>query len=100
MTTESKTYSKFEGKSLKFNTAQDVAEICADISIMPHMTEIRLSANTFGVEACRAIAKSIASCHELKMIGFSDMFTGRLKDEIPLALDAFVEALEDKVNYN
>jgi hypothetical protein len=27
------------------------------------------------------------------MIGFNDMFTGRLKTEIPLALDAFVGVL-------
>ncbi len=92
------TYSKIEGKSLKFNTAQDVAEVCADICAVGGLREIRLSGNTFGVEACRAIAKAVAVAGaQLEVVGFSDMFTGRLKDEIPVALDAFVEALEDKV---
>jgi Ran GTPase-activating protein (RanGAP) involved in mRNA processing and transport len=63
-------YSKVVGKSLKFNTAQDVNEICDDIDAMPDMTEIRLSGNSFGVEACKAIAVCMAKCHNLKTVKY------------------------------
>ncbi|RKO92071.1 hypothetical protein BDK51DRAFT_11404, partial [Blyttiomyces helicus] len=87
-----------EGRSLKLNSAADVQPFVDSINAIHGLTEIRLSGNTFGVEAARAIAAALKDKHELRVIGFSDMFTGRLKDEIPLALDAFVEAFEDKVH--
>jgi Ran GTPase-activating protein 1 len=48
------------------------------------------------VEACRAIAEALKTQSSLKNVYFSDMFTGRLKNEIPLALEAFVDAFLDK----
>ena len=35
----------------------------------------------------------------MQIAALSDMFTGRLKDEIPLVLEALGEALLDKVFY-
>ena len=81
---------------MKLNTAQDVEQSVKDINGMTGLTEVRLSGNTFGVEAARAIAEALSSQEQLKVAILSDMFTGRLKDEIPLALDALVDALLNK----
>ncbi|KAI9094607.1 hypothetical protein DFS34DRAFT_716600 [Phlyctochytrium arcticum] len=87
-----------EGRTLKLDTAADVQQYVDEIKAKKGLTEIRLSGNTFGVEAGRAIAAALKDHHELRIASLSDMFTGRLRNEIPLVLDALAEALEDKVN--
>lgn len=61
------TYS-LQGKGLKLNTAADVAEFCTEMDAVPGLTEICLSGNTFGVEAAKAISKSIAKQTCLKVV--------------------------------
>ncbi|KAJ3345779.1 hypothetical protein HDU83_003733 [Entophlyctis luteolus] len=90
-----------EGKSLRLNSAADAANIVIDLhAAAPDdgLEEIVLSGNTFGVDAARAVAEALRKKKNLKIANLSDIFTGRLKDEIPLALDAFVDALVDKEN--
>ncbi|KAJ3416295.1 hypothetical protein HDV05_002235 [Chytridiales sp. JEL 0842] len=87
-----------EGKTLKLNTAADVATYVAEIERIENLEEIKLSGNTLGVEASKALAAALAKKTTLKVADLSDMFTGRLKEEIPLALEAFVDALVDKVH--
>ncbi|KAJ3024256.1 hypothetical protein HKX48_003081 [Thoreauomyces humboldtii] len=87
-----------EGKTLKLDTAEDARAYADEIAGAEGLTEIRLSGNTFGVEAGRTIAHALKGHHSLKIASLSDMFTSRLRNEIPLVLDALVEALEDKVN--
>jgi Ran GTPase-activating protein 1 len=84
-------FDRFEGKSLKLDSALDVQIWTEELKEMKP-TEIRLSGNTFGVEALRAISEALGD--NLKTVKCSDMFTGRLKSEIPLALEALVKALE------
>ncbi|KAJ3315859.1 hypothetical protein HDV04_000066 [Boothiomyces sp. JEL0838] len=88
-------YNEIQGKGLKLNTAEDVKSYCEAIEQLK-LTEISLGGNTYGVEACKAIADALKDQEELSVVKFSDMFTGRLKDEIPLCLDAFVLAFENK----
>ncbi|KAI8915479.1 hypothetical protein DFJ77DRAFT_370320 [Powellomyces hirtus] len=85
-----------EGKTLKLDTADDVKVYTDEIAATEGLTEIRLSGNTFGVEAGRAIAAALKGQYSLKIASLSDMFTSRLRNEIPLVLEALVEALEDK----
>lgn len=85
-----------QGKTLKLNSAEDVSQFVDQINEISGLQQICLSGNTFGVEACRAIAEALKKQTDIEEVLFADMFTGRLKDEIPLALDAIVEALEDK----
>ena len=92
MILEGVAWRKIEGKTLKLNTAKDVESYCKDIKDTVGLEEICLSGNSFGVEACEAIALALQA-HDLKSVFFNDMFTGRLKDEIPLALEAFVRVL-------
>ncbi|CAG5121351.1 unnamed protein product [Candidula unifasciata] len=76
----------FKGKGLKLNTAEDAKEIVEAIQNCPHMTALCLEANTLGVEAAEEIAKALRKHPEFERALWSDMFTGRLKTEIPNAL--------------
>ncbi|KAG0286748.1 hypothetical protein BGZ96_009197 [Linnemannia gamsii] len=85
-----------EGRGLKLQTADDVKEFIDTISGMDALENVILSGNTFGVEACRALAAALAKKPLIKVANFSDIFTGRLKSEIPDCLVAFGDALKDK----
>jgi Ran GTPase-activating protein 1 len=84
-------FDRFQGKSLKLDSALDVKSWTEELKEMKP-TEIHLSGNTFGVEALTAISEALGD--NLVTVKCSDMFTGRLKSEIPLALEALVKALE------
>ncbi|KAJ3182206.1 hypothetical protein HDU85_003248 [Gaertneriomyces sp. JEL0708] len=94
---ESVVYS-LEGKQLKLTTAEDAKQYVDEILAVKGLTEIRLSGNTFGVDAGRAIAGALKNHHDLRIASLSDMFTGRLRNEIPHVIEALSEALEDKKN--
>ncbi|XP_069823308.1 ran GTPase-activating protein 1 [Dendropsophus ebraccatus] len=83
----------FKGRSLKLNTAQDAEEVVQEIDGFEGLQALRLEGNTVGVEAAKAIAKSLETKSDLKRCHWSDMFTGRLRSEIPSALISLGEAL-------
>ncbi|KAK6976411.1 ran GTPase-activating protein 1-like isoform X1 [Biomphalaria glabrata] len=76
----------FKGKGLKLNTAADAKEIVQAIKKCDHLTALRLEGNTVGVDAAEEIAKALGHHPEFERAHWSDMFTGRLKTEIPIAL--------------
>ncbi|OWK03850.1 RANGAP1 [Cervus elaphus hippelaphus] len=76
----------FKGKSLKLNTADDAKDVIKEIEDFDGLEALRLEGNTVGVEAARVIAKALEKKSELKRCHWSDMFTGRLRSEIPPAL--------------
>ena len=76
----------FKGQGLKLDNAEDAKEIVAQIEKCDQMTALRLEGNTMGVEAAEVIAKAIGAHPEFERALWSDMFTGRLKSEIPHAL--------------
>ncbi|KAJ3121363.1 hypothetical protein HK100_012406 [Physocladia obscura] len=86
------------GQVLKLTSAADAAIVVEELNALEAETleEIVFSGNTFGVEAAKAVAEALKNKSSLKIANLGDIFTGRLKDEIPLALDAFVDALVDK----
>ncbi|KAF9101866.1 hypothetical protein BGX27_011295, partial [Mortierella sp. AM989] len=92
----SKTTFTIEGRGLKLESAADVQEFIDTIEKMDELEDVILSGNTFGVEACRALAAALAKKPLLKLANFSDIFTGRLRSEIPDCLVAFGDALKDK----
>ncbi|KAJ1567211.1 hypothetical protein HK096_010613, partial [Nowakowskiella sp. JEL0078] len=96
MQTSDSSIFSLEGKGLKLNSASDVNAFVDEISKRTNLTEIKLNGNTLGVEASQALAKALSLQKNLKVVDLSDSFTGRLREEIPLALDAFVDALIDK----
>ncbi|XP_041473220.1 ran GTPase-activating protein 1-like [Lytechinus variegatus] len=76
----------FSGKGLKLNSAEDAKEVVAAIKACDGMQSLKLNGNTVGVEAAKALAKSLESKPEFQRARWSDMFTGRLRAEIPPAL--------------
>ncbi|XP_058287796.1 ran GTPase-activating protein 1 isoform X4 [Hylobates moloch] len=83
----------FKGKSLKLNTAEDAKDVIKEIEDFDGLEALRLEGNTVGVEAARVIAKALEKKSELKRCHWSDMFTGRLRTEIPPALISLGEGL-------
>ncbi|CAH2312294.1 ran GTPase-activating 1 [Pelobates cultripes] len=76
----------FKGKTLKLNTAEDAQDVIQEIEEFEGLQALRLEGNTFGVEAAKAIAKALEKKPDMKRCHWSDMFTGRLRSEIPAAL--------------
>ncbi|XP_041983909.1 ran GTPase-activating protein 1 [Aricia agestis] len=83
----------FSGKSLKLDTAADAKPIIDAINACSDLQYLTLTGNTLGVEAAKAIAKALEKHPELKTARFSDMFTGRMKTEIPPALSALGDGM-------
>uniref|UniRef100_A0A8B9MBS2 Ran GTPase-activating protein 1 n=1 Tax=Accipiter nisus TaxID=211598 RepID=A0A8B9MBS2_9AVES len=83
----------FKGQSLKLNTAEDAEEVIKQIEEFDGLEALRLEGNTVGVEAAKVIAKALEKKSELKRCHWSDMFTGRLRSEIPPALISLGNAL-------
>ncbi|NXR71057.1 RAGP1 protein, partial [Pycnonotus jocosus] len=83
----------FKGQSLKLNTAEDAEEVIKQIEAFDGLEALRLEGNTVGVEAAKVIAKALETKSELKRCHWSDMFTGRLRSEIPPALISLGDAL-------
>lgn len=52
----------------------------------PDMTFLDLEGNTLGVDAAKAIGETLKTRKHLSRALWKDMFTGRMKTEIPLAL--------------
>ncbi|XP_026724523.1 ran GTPase-activating protein 1 isoform X2 [Trichoplusia ni] len=83
----------FSGKSLKLDTANDAKPIVDAINSCPNLQYLTLTGNTLGVSAAEAISKALQQHPELKVARFSDMFTGRMKTEIPPALAALGDGM-------
>ncbi|KAG7226509.1 hypothetical protein INR49_003830 [Caranx melampygus] len=76
----------YKGLGLKLDNAESVGELVREIEQYQGLRALRLEGNTVGVEAAQAIAKALESKDLLQRCYWSDMFTGRLRSEIPTAL--------------
>jgi len=77
-----------EGRGLKLQTADDVKEFVEKIEGMDALENVILSGNTFGVEACRALAAALAKKPLLKVY--------TLSQRICLFLNVFWERKEER----
>ncbi|KAF8882048.1 hypothetical protein CPB84DRAFT_1817183 [Gymnopilus junonius] len=84
-----------QGKGLKLDTKADIEPYLKDVDPAV-LEEIHFGGNTIGVDASLALSEFLAKAQALKVANFSDIFTGRLISEIPLALQAICDALIDK----
>lgn len=66
-TLEDNTVFSIEGKGLKLNTAEDVQPFVDTIVQMDDLQEIRMSGNTIGVEAGKALASALQSRKNIKV---------------------------------
>uniref|UniRef100_A0A3P8WYV3 Ran GTPase-activating protein 1 n=1 Tax=Cynoglossus semilaevis TaxID=244447 RepID=A0A3P8WYV3_CYNSE len=76
----------YKGLGRKLDDADSVEDLVHEIEHYQGLRALRLEGNTVGVEAARAIAKALESKDLLQRCYWSDMFTGRLRSEIPTAL--------------
>ncbi|VDK33362.1 unnamed protein product [Taenia asiatica] len=76
----------FDGKSIKVDTEEDAKIILEALKTKRSMTALRLSGNTIGVDGACSIGSELSSHKHLRKCLFSDMFTGRMVDEIAPAL--------------
>ncbi|KAB5555517.1 hypothetical protein PHYPO_G00035120 [Pangasianodon hypophthalmus] len=83
----------YKGQGRKLNDKQSVEEIVREIEQFQGLKALRLEGNTVGVEAAQAISKALESKKDLQRCYWSDMFTGRLRSEIPSALKSLGSAL-------
>merc|ERR1719244_256275 len=83
----------YKGQGRKLDNAESVEDMVKEIEAFPDLQALRLEGNTVGVEAARAIAKALEKKSQFKCAYWSDMFTGRLRSEIPPALNSLGDAL-------
>ncbi|XP_045114674.1 ran GTPase-activating protein 1-like isoform X2 [Portunus trituberculatus] len=76
----------FSGKNHKWNTAEDAQPVVDAILATHDLRCLALDGNTLGVEAARVIGDALAAHPEFERAHWKDLFTGRLKSEIPDAL--------------
>ncbi|KAJ8925020.1 hypothetical protein NQ315_001186 [Exocentrus adspersus] len=77
----------FAGRSLKLDTEEDAKPVVEEIDKCRELQYLNLEGNTLGVDASKAIAKALERHPEFKKALWKDMFTGRMKTEIPKALE-------------
>ncbi|BFZ62170.1 Ran GAP Rna1 [Saitoella coloradoensis] len=82
-----------EGRVLKLDSRADIEPHIKDLLDYADVEEVRLNGNTFGIEASEALAEALKDKKKLKVVQFADIFTGRLREEIPPALSAMLTAL-------
>uniref|UniRef100_A0AAX7VUH2 Ran-GTPase activating protein 1 C-terminal domain-containing protein n=1 Tax=Astatotilapia calliptera TaxID=8154 RepID=A0AAX7VUH2_ASTCA len=68
-------------------------DMVKEIQDFEGLQALRLEGNTVGVEAAQAIAKALETKSALMRCYWSDMFTGRLRSEIPPSLNSLGDAL-------
>ena len=81
------------GKGLKLDTEADIDQHIQPLKDSHDFSHIDLSGNTFGVDACKALAVVLAAQKHLVSADLHDIFTSRLLEEIPPALNALLTAL-------
>lgn len=81
-------------KSLKFDSKTDIEPYLKELNLKKNVKKIDFSGNTIGIDASKSLAESVLLHKDtLEEVNFADLFTGRLKDEIPLSLQYLLPAL-------
>lgn len=84
----------FADQSLSLNSAEDAKIIVSAIEKCPCMVYFNLQGNSLGIKAAKEIGNALAKHgSHLKRALWQDMFTGRLKTEIPIVLEHFSAGL-------
>ena len=76
----------FKGRALKLNNKEDAMEVIEAINNCKDLQVLELVGNTVGVDAAELIAEALKGKPELERCLWADMFTGRLRSEIPKSL--------------
>ncbi|KAI1306015.1 Ran GTPase-activating protein 1 [Halotydeus destructor] len=76
----------FAGRQLKLDNEKDAMEVTEAIKKCVDLKTIRLEGNTIGIDAAKAIGKAFETKKSLEYALLKDMFTSRLKSEVPEAV--------------
>ncbi|CAF1169242.1 unnamed protein product [Adineta steineri] len=80
-------------RGLKANNADDVKELCEEIEQCKHLVALRLEGNTINEEAATAIGMALEAHSEIERLIWNDLFTTRLKTEVPPSLIKLTQGL-------
>ena len=85
----------FQGQQLKLDSAEDAKPITDTLtgSASHGMHTLVLEGNTLGIPAAEAIGQSLETLSGLKRALLKDLFTGRLKNEVPVALKHLLDGV-------
>ncbi|XP_035907173.1 ran GTPase-activating protein [Anopheles stephensi] len=84
---------KWVGKASKWGTEAEAKDLIDAINACQDMRFLNLEGNTLGVEAAKGIGRALEKHPELKQALWKDLFTGRMKEEIPIALKALGQGM-------
>ncbi|XP_030569879.1 ran GTPase-activating protein [Drosophila novamexicana] len=76
----------FQDKAETWDNAEDVKAVVEALKSKPTVHFLNLDGNTLGVEAALAISEALKTHPEFRKALWKNLFTRRLKSEIPLAL--------------
>ncbi|CAF2061149.1 unnamed protein product [Rotaria magnacalcarata] len=80
-------------RGLKGNSAEDVKELCDDIEQFNQLIALRLEGNTINEAAATAIGIALEKHSEIQRLIWNDLFTTRLKTEVPQSLIKLTQGL-------
>ena len=84
-------------KGCKLSTAEEARDYVEAI-VSNDIREIHINGISLGVEAGKAIASALEQKENIEVVNLSDIFTGRLREDIPPIMIAFSNALLDKTH--
>jgi Ran GTPase-activating protein 1 len=76
----------FADQGMKLNSEADAKLVADKIEAFKDMKELTFSGNTVGIDAAKVLGKALEKHPEFERAHWKDMFTGRMKTEIPPAL--------------
>jgi len=79
----------------RYDTKEDTQELVQSLAGKENLKGVSFSGNTFSVDACASLAEALRGFSKLEQVDLSDIFTTRLKTDVPPALDKFVETLQN-----
>ncbi|XP_059614438.1 ran GTPase-activating protein [Phlebotomus argentipes] len=85
----------FENKEKNWGSKEEVKELTDAIDKCRNLEFLNLAGNTLGVEAAQEVGKSLKKHPEFQRALWKDSFTGRLKTEIPIALQSMGRGIID-----
>ncbi|XP_022695431.1 ran GTPase-activating protein 1-like [Varroa jacobsoni] len=83
----------FKGEGRKLDKYEDIKVICDALESKPDVTILCLQGNTLGSDAAKFLGDSLKTCSKLERLLCEDIFTGRVKTDIPVSLEHFSRGL-------
>ena len=92
---EAKKHFKIMFESKRYDKKEDIENDLPGVFDHEHVQEITLSGNSYGKEACEALAAIFGAspCPNLTTVNFNNIFVSRLIAELPASLEALIRSI-------